>query len=52
MLHDRAIVLIEEQKNIAPAPESMKAVWEYEHGRLTREFNEVKFRIEEYKKSY
>ena len=52
MLHDRVISIIEEQKKIAPAPESMKSVWEYEHSRLVKEFNSLKFQIEEYKKSY
>ena len=52
MLHDRAVVLIEEQKKIAPAPPNMMAIWEYEHSRLIKEFNEVKYSIEEYKKSY
>ena len=51
MLHDRMVGLIEEEKRkgVQP-PASMLAIWEYEHEKLVKEFAEVKYSIEEYKK--
>ena len=51
MLHERMVELIEEKKKegiAVPAP--MQAIWDYEHEKLIKEFAEVKFMIEEYKK--
>ena len=53
MLHDRAVALINEKKqNGAEPPPVMLAIWDYEHEKLIKEFNEAKYMIEEYKKSY
>lgn len=53
MLHDKVVELIDEEKRkgVAPPPEMM-AIWNYEHQRLIKEFNEAKFLVEDYKKSY
>lgn len=53
MLHDRMVALINEKKqNGAEPPPVMLAIWDYEHEKLIKEFNEAKYMIEEYKKSY
>ena len=51
MLHEKMVMLIEEEKKkgVQP-PAAMMAIWEYEHEKLVREFAEVKYLIEEYKK--
>ena len=53
MLHDRMVALINEQKGkgVEP-PQAMMAIWEYEHEKLIKEMSEVKYLIDEYKKSY
>lgn len=53
MLHKQMVDLIEEQKRMGhiPPPE-MLAIWEYEHGKLIKEFAEAKMIVEEYKKTY
>lgn len=53
MLHDRVVELINEEKRkgVTPPPE-MLAIWEYEHSKLISEFNEAKFLVDDYKKSY
>lgn len=53
MLHTEMVNLIEEQKRMGhqPPPE-MLAIWEYEHGKLVKEFATAKTLLEEYKKSY
>lgn len=53
MLHDRATALIaeEKQKGVAVPPE-MQAFWDYKHRKLVEEFNEAKYLLEEYKKTY
>ena len=53
MLHERMVELIDEtkRKGVQPPPE-MLAIWNYEHEKLVKEFAEVKFLVEEYKKSY
>lgn len=53
MLHERMVDLIDEErrKGRTPPPE-MLAVWEYEHERLVKDFAEVKYLVEDYKKSY
>ena len=51
MLHERMVELIEEKKkegHVAPA--SMMAIWDYEHEKMVKEFAEVKFMIDDYKK--
>ena len=50
MLHERMVALINEHKAKAEPPKEMLAIWDYEHGNLIKEFNHVKFMIEEYKK--
>lgn len=53
MLHDRAIALINEKKQGgADPPKFMLDLWDYEHEKLVRKFNEARFLVEEYKKSY
>jgi hypothetical protein len=53
MLHGRMVALITEQKEKgAHVPPEMQAIWDYEHERLIKEFAEVKFLVEEYKKAY
>ena len=48
MLHERMVTCIEEEKKKGiPVPESMKAIWDYEHERLVKEFSEAKYLIEE-----
>ena len=53
MLHDKVVAIIneEKQKGVAVPPEMM-AIWDFEHRKLVDEFNEAKYIIEEYKKSY
>jgi hypothetical protein len=53
MLHKEIVALIDEKKRSGdnPPPE-MVAIWEYEHGKLIKEFAEAKLKVEEYKKSY
>lgn len=51
MLHERMVALIEEEKRKGvEIPSAMKAVWEYEHEKLIKEFSEAKYLVEEYKK--
>ncbi len=51
MLHERAVACIEEEKaKGVPVPPEMKAIWDYEHENLVRDFAKVKYQIEEYKK--
>lgn len=51
MLHERMVALIDEEKRKGvEVPISMEAIWEYEHEKLIKEFAEVKFLIDEYKK--
>ena len=52
-LHDRMVELIaEERKKGVQPPAEMLAIWNYEHERLVKNFSEVKFLVEDYKKSY
>ena len=53
MLHDRVVELINEEKRkgVTPPPEMM-AIWNYEHEKFVKDFAEVKFMVEDYKKSY
>lgn len=51
MLHERMVALIdEEKKKGVPVPREMEIIWNYEHEKLVKEFNEAKYLIEEYKK--
>lgn len=53
MLHDRVIELINEEKRKGVAvPPEMLAIWNYEHEKLVKDFSEVKFMVEDYKKNY
>jgi hypothetical protein len=53
MLHDEMGSLIEEEKRNGkhPTPE-MEAIFNYEHERIIKGFNENRLRMEEYKKMY
>lgn len=51
MLHERMVAFIEDEKRKGvEVPVGMKAIWEYEHEKLIKEFAEAKFLIDEYKK--
>ena len=53
MLHEKMVMLIDEQKNKGVAvPSAMQAIWDYEHEKLIKDFAEAKYMIDEYKKSY
>lgn len=53
MLHARMVAMIEdERKKGTPVPVGMMEFWEYEHGRLIKEFADAKVLIDEYHKSY
>lgn len=53
MLHEKMVELIDEVKRKGtPPPPEMLAIWNYEHEKLVKEFAEVKFLVDEYKKSY
>ena len=53
MLHTEIVELINQQKQITGEPPAeMKAIWNYEHERMVKRFNENKFLVESYKKSY
>ena len=51
MLHEKMVMLIEEQKKMGVAvPHEMQLIWDYEHEKLIKEFAEAKYLVEEYKK--
>jgi hypothetical protein len=53
MLHAQMILLIDQHKKEGHLPPAeMLAIWEYEHTKLTKHFTELKYMIEDYKKSY
>lgn len=53
MLHTQMVNLINEHKNAGHAvPAEMQAIWDYEHEKLVKHFAELKYMVEEYKKSY
>ena len=53
MLHKEMVALIDEYKRTGHTPpQEMLAIWEYEHGKLIKEFTEAKMLIDEYKKPY
>lgn len=53
MLHSRMVALINEQKEKGVSvPTAMMEIWEYEHGKLIREFAEAKMLVDDYKKAY
>lgn len=52
MLHDKMVYVIDEYKRQGhEPPKEMLVIWDYEHEKLMKEFSEVKFMIEDYKKS-
>ena len=52
-LHDRMVALIEEEKKKkTEIPKGMLEIWQYEHGKLIKEFASAKYLIEEYCKKY
>jgi hypothetical protein len=53
MLHTQMVNCIETYKKEGHTPPAeMLAIWEYEHHKLTKHFTELKYMIEDYKKSY
>lgn len=51
MLHERMVALIEEEKhNGIKVPPEMQSIWDYEHKRMVKSFNEAKYLVDEYKK--
>ena len=53
MLHTQMVHCVEQYRKEGHVPPSeMVAVWEYEHTKLTKHFNELKYMVEDYKKSY
>jgi hypothetical protein len=52
MLHDKVIMLIEEERlKGVPVPPEMKAIWDYQHKCLIKDFAEAKYLVDEYKKT-
>lgn len=52
MLHERMVATIDEYKRQGhEPPKEMLAIWDYEHEKLVKEFAEVRYLIEDYKKS-
>ena len=53
MLHEQMVDIIdtEKRKGVQP-PAEMTAIWNYEHEKLVKQFAEIKFLVEDYKKSY
>ena len=52
-LHQRAVALIEEERKKGVAvPAPMMSIWEYEHGRIIKEFADAKVLLDEYNKGY
>lgn len=52
MIHERMVALIDEEKRKGvEIPVGMKAIWQYEHEKLIKEFTEAKFLVDEYKKT-
>lgn len=53
MLHTQMVNLIDEHKRMGnTAPAEMQAIWDYEHEKLVKHFAELKYMVEDYKKSY
>ena len=51
MLHEKMVALIEEERSKNPdVPKVMMEMWEEKHKELIKEYAEVKYLIEEYKK--
>ena len=51
MIHEKMVMLIEDEKKKGVAVSAtMQVIWDYEHEKLIKEFAEVKFMVEEYKK--
>ena len=53
MLHTQMVHAIEAYKKEGHTPPAeMLAIWDYEHHKLTKHFTELKYMIDDYKKSY
>ena len=52
MLHDRVVEIIDEEKRKSVPPSEMLAIWKYQHGRLVKRWNECKFLVDDFSKSY
>ena len=53
MLHTQMVSLIDEFKKTGKqAPAEMQAIWDYEHEKLVKHYAELKYMIDDYKKSY
>lgn len=52
MLHEKMVAFITEERGKGKQPSAvMMEIWDFEHEKLIKEFAEVKYLIEEYKKS-
>ena len=52
MLHERMVAIIAEKRKTVEPPKEMLALWEYQHQKLIKEFNEAKMLVEDYQKLY
>ena len=53
MLHEKMVETIDEYKRQGHEPPAvMKAIWDYEHEKLVKEFAEAKYLIEEYRRMH
>lgn len=53
ILHDQMVNLIEKYKKEGnEPPREMMAIWSYEHEKLMKEFEQMKYMVDDYKKSY
>lgn len=53
MLHTQMVVLIDEYKRSGhTVPAGMQEIWDYEHEKLVKHYAELKYMIDDYKKSY
>lgn len=53
MLHTQMVMLIDEfKKGGRQVPPEMQAIWDYEHEKLVKHYAELKYMIDDYKKSY
>lgn len=53
ILHEQMVNLIDKyRKEGNEPPKEMLAIWNYEHEKLVKEFEHMKFMIDDYKKSY
>ena len=53
ILHDQMVALIDKYKKEGnEPPKEMTVIWAYEHEKLVKEFEHMKYLVEDYKKSY